>query len=79
MFVGNPYQILGVQDGASEEECKKAYRKLCREHHPDNGGNAELYDRVNKAYEATKSGKFIRKVKRRKLTHGDGLFSYSVI
>ena len=37
-----PYQILGVQSGASQEEIRGAYRKLAKTHHPDlNPGNAQ--------------------------------------
>lgn len=31
----NPYEVLGVREGASEAEIKKAYRKLVKEYHPD--------------------------------------------
>src|SRR3972149_8553453 len=29
------YKVLGIDKSASEEDVKKAYRKLAREHHPD--------------------------------------------
>ena len=31
----DPYRVLGVQRGASDEEIKKAYRSLSRKYHPD--------------------------------------------
>lgn len=40
------YQILGVQRAASQDDIRKAYRKLARKHHPDiNPGNKEAENR----------------------------------
>lgn len=40
----NPYQVLGVDPGASDEEIKQAYRSLARKYHPDKYRNSDLAD-----------------------------------
>lgn len=47
------YTVLGVAKGATEDELKKAYRKLAMQHHPDrNHGNAEAEKKFKAASEA---------------------------
>jgi len=51
------YQILGVARGASDEEIKKAYRRLARKYHPDVSKAADAKERfqeVSEAYETLK-------------------------
>lgn len=46
------YHMLGVQRDASEEEIKKAFRRLAHQYHPDKaGGNEAKFKEVNEAYQ----------------------------
>ena len=54
----DPYQVLGVSQDASEEEIKKAYRKLSRMYHPDANINnpnkaqaEEKFKEIQQAYQ----------------------------
>lgn len=54
----NPYEILEIREGASEEEIKAAYKKLVRKYHPDQYANNPLSDlaeeklkEINEAYD----------------------------
>lgn len=57
-MANDPYKVLGIDPGATDEEVKKAYRELARKYHPDNYVNTPLADlaeekmkEVNEAYE----------------------------
>lgn len=44
------YGILGVDRLASDEEIKKAYKKLALKHHPDRGGDVQTFQQIGEAY-----------------------------
>jgi molecular chaperone DnaJ len=46
------YNILGVAKAATEDEIKKAYRKLAHQYHPDKpGGDEKKFKEINEAYQ----------------------------
>ncbi|MFA5070007.1 MAG: molecular chaperone DnaJ [Patescibacteria group bacterium] len=46
------YNLLGVEKSASEEEIKRAFRRLAHQHHPDkSGGNEAKFKEINEAYQ----------------------------
>lgn len=48
----NYYDILGIDKGASEDDIKKAYRKLAHKYHPDKpGGDEHKFKEINEAYQ----------------------------
>ena len=44
------YKVLGVDPKSSQGDIKKAFRKLSLKHHPDRGGDAEEFKKINEAY-----------------------------
>src|SRR3989344_9190554 len=52
------YETLGVSRSATQDEIKKAYRKLAHKHHPDKGGGyEEKFKEINNAYEVLRDAK----------------------
>ena len=67
--VKDPYRVLGIESSATDEEVKKAYRRLAMKYHPDKveglgeevKRNAEQQFReINEAYETIKSSRGIK-------------------
>ncbi len=63
----NPYEVLGVREGASKEEIRKAYLELVKKYHPDKYRNNPLADlaeeklkEINEAYNMLNQGSYSR-------------------
>src|SRR6476660_6134337 len=66
------YKTLGVDKKASQEDIKKAYRKLARQYHPDtnkDAGAEERFKEISEAYDALGDPE-----KRKTYDRGGGLF-----
>jgi DnaJ family protein A protein 2 len=47
----HPLDILGLTGKPTWDEIKSVYRKLVLKHHPDRGGDPEMFKKVQAAYE----------------------------
>ena len=50
--MNDPYKVLGISPGATDEEVKKAYRAMAKKYHPDNYANTEFADVANEKMKA---------------------------
>lgn len=56
MGVASPFDVLGIDPEASEEEIRGAYQRRVKEAHPDQGGSAREFQVVRAAYEEIIAG-----------------------
>ena len=70
----DPYEVLGLEDGATWEEVRTAYRRLAKKHHPDKnpGDKASewIFKQVGEAYERLKPIRGTRSRRREDHKHG---------
>lgn len=61
----NPYEVLGINPGATKDEIKSAYRKMAKKYHPDlhpdDPKAAEKMNEVNQAYDMLMNPEKIQK------------------
>lgn len=64
----NPWKVLGLREGATDSEIKKAFRKLAKKYHPDKGGNGSAFAQISQAFALIAT-----KEKRRQFTEDGGV------
>src|SRR3954451_5635764 len=52
-MTASPYEVLGVPATASDDDLRRAYRRLLRETHPDTGGDPQRFIAVQVAWEGS--------------------------
>lgn len=79
----NYYDTLGVNETASDNEIKQAFRNLASKYHPDKGGDESKFKEINEAYDTLKNTQkrqeydTMRKYGERSFGSGDG-FSFNI-
>jgi molecular chaperone DnaJ len=74
----NLYNVLGVDETATQEDIKKKYRKLAKENHPDTGGDEELFKKISLAYDTLgDESKRSSYDQQRKNPFGEGSFNFN--
>jgi len=75
VMVQDPYKVLGISEGASKEEIKKAYRKKAKEFHPDlhpdDPTAAEKMNEVNEAYDMLNNPEKYKKQEQQRNPYGN--------
>jgi len=72
------YKILGVDKNASQDEIKKAFRKLAHQHHPDKGGGDDTkFKEANEAYQTLGNEQKRKQYDQFGSAGGAGGFNYS--
>jgi DnaJ-class molecular chaperone len=70
----NYYEILGVSQDANDNDIKKAFRSLSLRHHPDRGGDQEVFKKVSSAYETLSDTDKRRQYDMEQQCSGRGIF-----
>ncbi|PIK44487.1 hypothetical protein BSL78_18659 [Apostichopus japonicus] len=74
-YTFNLYQVLGLQNNATQAQIKSAYYKLSKQYHPDRNkgskSSQEMFSKINDAYSVLGNGKLRRRYDQGILTHRD--------
>ena len=68
----DPYTVLGVDQSASDQDIKLAFRKLAVKYHPDRGGDENKFKEINEAYDKIKTEEKRQQYEASKRFGGDG-------